>query len=136
MAVTGGFDQVIWTLAAYILIHQVEGNLIMPQIQKRMVYIPPALMLLGIAATGALAGLLGFVFAARIMVAIFVVVQKAYVRDTLKEDITLPGEKGKRRRFKEAHQPMFMHIVGPVFPATQYRLSSVQRIAYRASHDR
>ncbi len=101
MAVTGGFDQVIWTLAAYILIHQVEGNLIMPQIQKRMVYIPPALMLLGIAATGALAGLLGFVFAARIMVAIFVVVQKAYVRDTLKEDITLPGEKvsdaGSRR---------------------------------------
>jgi len=52
VAVTGGFDQVIWTLAAYILIHQVEGNLIMPQIQKRMVYIPPALMLLGIAAMG------------------------------------------------------------------------------------
>src|SRR5208337_5588227 len=143
VAVTGGFDQVIWTLAAYILIHQVEGNLIMPQIQKRMVYIPPALTLLGIAAMGALAGLLGFVFAAPIMVAIFVVVQKAYVHDTLKEDITLPGEKillypakrDKRRRFKEADQPMFMHIAGPVFPATQYRLSSVQRIAYRASHD-
>jgi hypothetical protein len=32
------------------------------------------------------------------MVAIFVIVQKAYVRDTLKEDITLPGEK----RYDEA----------------------------------
>ncbi len=93
VAVTGGFHQVIWTLLAYILIHQVEGNLIMPQIQKRMVYIPPAVMLLGIAGMGALAGLLGFVFAAPIMVAAFVIVQKAYVRDTLKEDITLPGEK-------------------------------------------
>ena len=55
VAVTGGLDQ-DWTLLAYILIHQVEGNLIMPQIQKRMVYIPPALMLLGIAGLGALAG--------------------------------------------------------------------------------
>ncbi len=93
MAVAGGLDQVIWTLMAYILIHQIEGNLIMPQIQKRMVYIPPALMLLGIAGMGALAGLLGFVFAAPIMVAIFVIVEKTSVRDTLKEDITLPGEK-------------------------------------------
>jgi len=93
VAVTGGLDQVVWTLMAYILIHQVEGNLIMPQIQKRMVYIPPALMLLGIAGMGVLAGILGFVFAAPMMVAAFVIVQKAYVRDTLKEDITLPWEK-------------------------------------------
>jgi predicted PurR-regulated permease PerM len=49
-------------------------------------------MLLGIAGIGALAGLLGFVLAAPIVVAIFVIVQKAYVRDTLKEDVTLAGE--------------------------------------------
>ncbi len=49
-------------------------------------------MLLGIAGIGALAGLLGFVLAAPIVVAIFVIVQKAYVRDTPKEDVTLPGE--------------------------------------------
>jgi len=77
VAVTGGFDQVVWTILAYVMIHQVEGNLIMPQIQRRMIYIPPALMLLGIASIGALAGLLGFVLAAPIVVAIFVIVQKA-----------------------------------------------------------
>ena len=92
VAVTKGPELVVWTLAAYILIHQAEGNLIMPLIQRRMIYIPPALMLLGIAGIGALAGLLGFVLAAPIVVAIFVVVQKAYVRDTLKEDVTLAGE--------------------------------------------
>jgi predicted PurR-regulated permease PerM len=92
VAVTKGPELVVWTLAAYILIHQAEGNLIMPLIQRRMIYIPPALMLLGIAGMGALAGLLGFVLAAPIVVAIFVVVQKAYVRDTLKEDVTLAGE--------------------------------------------
>jgi predicted PurR-regulated permease PerM len=93
VAVTKGPELVAWTLAAYILIHQAEGNLIMPLIQRRMIYIPPALMLLGITGSGALAGLLGFLLAAPIVVAIFVTVQKAYVRDTLKEDVTLPGEK-------------------------------------------
>ena len=93
VAVTKGPEPVAWTLAAYILIHQAEGNLIMPLIQRRMISIPPALMLLGIAGIGALAGLLGFVLAAPIVVAIFVIVQKAYVRDTLEEDITLAGEK-------------------------------------------
>jgi predicted PurR-regulated permease PerM len=43
-----------------------------------------------------LAGLLGFLLAAPIVVAIFVVVQKAYVRDTLKEDVRLPGEAPSR----------------------------------------
>jgi predicted PurR-regulated permease PerM len=93
VAVTRAPEAVAWTLGAYILIHQIEGNLIMPQIQRRMIYIPPALMLLGIAAMGTLAGLIGFVLAAPIVVTIFVIVQKAYVRDTLKEKITLPGER-------------------------------------------
>jgi len=96
VAVTQGPYEVAWTLAAYILIHQGEGNLIMPQIQRRMIHIPPAMMLLGIAGIGALAGLLGFLLAAPIMVVIFVIVEKAYVRDTLKEDVTLPGERAKR----------------------------------------
>jgi len=61
-----------------------------------MISIPPALMLLGIAGIGALAGILGFVLAAPIVVAIFVIVEKAYVRDTLKEDVRLPGERQTR----------------------------------------
>jgi predicted PurR-regulated permease PerM len=60
VAVTRGESAVLWTLAAYLLIHQVEGNLIVPLIQRRMIFIPPALVLLGIAAMGALAGVMGF----------------------------------------------------------------------------
>ena len=92
VALTQGQGNVIWTLGAYLAIYQVEGNLVVPLVQQRMIYIPPALMLLGIAAIGALAGIVGFVMAAPIVVAVFIVVQKVYVRDTLKEPITLPGE--------------------------------------------
>ena len=92
VAVTLGMSEVLWTLGAYILIHQAEGNLIMPIIQRRMIYVPPALMLLGMAAIAALAGIVGLLLAAPIVVTIFVIVQKAYVRDTLKEAVKLPGE--------------------------------------------
>src|SRR5574337_665597 len=92
VAVTLGFSHTVWTVIAYILIHQAEGNLIMPIIQRRMIYIPPALMLLGIAGIALIAGWVGLLLAAPIVVAIFVIVQKAYVRDTLKEPIRLAGE--------------------------------------------
>jgi predicted PurR-regulated permease PerM len=93
VALTKGQSEVIWTLAAYLLIHQVEGNLVVPLVQRRMIYIPPALMLLGIAAVGALLGIVGFIIGAPIVVALFVVVKKAYVRDRLKEPVVLPGER-------------------------------------------
>jgi predicted PurR-regulated permease PerM len=59
VAVIHGESAVLLTFAAFLLIHQFEGNLVAPLIQRRMVFIPPALVLLGIAAIGALAGVMG-----------------------------------------------------------------------------
>ena len=55
-------------------------------------------MLLGIAAIGSLFGILGVVFAAPIVVVIFVAVQKLYVREALNEPTTLPGETASHDR--------------------------------------
>lgn len=85
VALTQSPDAALWTLGAYILIHQIEGNLITPLIQRWLIFIPPALMLLGIAAIGTLFGVAGVVFAGPIVVTLFVVVKKLYVRDTLGE---------------------------------------------------
>lgn len=98
VALTQDPHAVIWTLGAYLLIHQVEGNLVVPLVQRRMIYIPPALMLLGIAAIGALLGPIGFVIAAPVVVAVFVVVKKVYVRETLKQPVVLPGESERDAR--------------------------------------
>lgn len=93
VALTRGPSETLWTLAAYLLIHQIEGNLVMPLIQRRMIRTPPAVMLLGIAAMGALAGLIGYIFAAPAVVTACVLVQKAYMRDVLHEATVLPSEK-------------------------------------------
>jgi predicted PurR-regulated permease PerM len=92
VAITINSSAVIWTLAAYVFIHQTEGQIIMPIIQRRMVYIPPALMLMSIVAIGSLLGVAGTVFAAPMTVILFVLVNKLYVRDSLGEPAALPGE--------------------------------------------
>ena len=92
VAATQSFDAVIWTIVAYLLIHQAEGHVVMPFIQRYMVFIPPAVILLGIAAIGSLFGVAAIPLASPLAVLIFVLVKKLYVRDTLGEETPVPGE--------------------------------------------
>ena len=92
VAITVNLGAVLWTILAYILIHQAEGHLIMPLIQRRMVYIPPAVMLMTIVTLSFLFGPLAIVFAAPFTVVLFVLVAKLYVRDKLEEKVPIPGE--------------------------------------------
>jgi predicted PurR-regulated permease PerM len=92
VAVTLGPVTAFWTLVAYVAIQQAEGQLVTPLIQRRMVFIPPALMLLSIVAVGYAFGVGGAIFAAPITVMLFVMVNKLYVRDALGQEVPLPGE--------------------------------------------
>lgn len=94
VAATQNLHAVIWTLVAYVLIHQVEGNLAVPLIQRRMVFVPPAVILLGMVAISFLFGSVAIVFAAPIAVVLFVLIKKVYVRDSLGEPTPIPGEPG------------------------------------------
>ncbi len=94
VAATKGTDQIVWTLVAYLALHMAEGNFIAPLIQRRMVYIPPAVMILGIAAIGFIFGPVAIIFAAPMTVVLFVLIKKLYVRDVLHEPTAIPGEQG------------------------------------------
>jgi predicted PurR-regulated permease PerM len=83
---------VLWTVIAYLMIHQIEGNIVAPMIQRYMVAIPPALLLLVIASAEVLFGPLGILFAAPLTVVAFVAVKRLYVRNTLQEPTEIPGE--------------------------------------------
>lgn len=92
VATTVSWTALAWTIAAYLLIHQIDGYVVMPIIQQRMVSVPPALMLLSIVAFGEAFGATATVFAAPITVLLYVLVTKLYVRDTLHEEVAVPGE--------------------------------------------
>jgi predicted PurR-regulated permease PerM len=42
VASTQGLNEALWTIVAYIVIHQLEGNLVAPLIQRQLIFIPPA----------------------------------------------------------------------------------------------
>lgn len=92
VALTNSWQTALWTLIAYLAINQIEGHLIIPLIQRHLVFIPPAVILLGIVAVTSLFGAAAAVFAAPIAVVAFIAVKLLYVRDTLHEPTEIPGE--------------------------------------------
>ena len=92
VASTQGFNAVLWTAIAYLAIHQIEGNLVVPLIQRQLIFIPPAVMLLGIVVILFVFGGVSVIFAGPIAVIVFIAIKKLYIREGLGERTVLPGE--------------------------------------------
>ena len=87
-----GLDALLWTLAFIVVIQQVEGNVLVPLVQRRAVMLPPALGLFAIVAFGLLYGFLGVFLAVPITVTLMVLVKMLWMRGTLGEETQVPGE--------------------------------------------
>lgn len=85
--------QAIWVIGLYLLVQQIEGNVITPLMQKRAVELPPALLLFALVASGLVFGLVGILFAEPLTVTLFVLVKRLYVRDALDTCTPMPGQK-------------------------------------------
>jgi predicted PurR-regulated permease PerM len=90
-------NMVFWVIALYVLVQQIEGNLIMPLVQRRTVRLPPALSLFSILVFGVLFGPLGVLLAVPLAVVAFVTVRQLYLRRYLGEDVSVPGETAAAR---------------------------------------
>lgn len=93
VALLEGPQMVLWTLLMYFAVQQVESNVSYPFIQGRTVDLPPVLTLFGVLGLGGLLGPLGVVFATPLAVVLFVMVRMLYLRNTLGEEVSVPGEK-------------------------------------------
>ena len=83
-----GTDTGLWTLAVLIGVQQIQGNLVMPLLQKRMVDLPPALTIFSLIAAGILFGPVGVLLATPLTVVVLVLVRRLYLGD----DEPLGGE--------------------------------------------
>jgi predicted PurR-regulated permease PerM len=92
------FDPVkaIWVAGLYLGIQQLEGNVIEPLVQQRAVDLPPALLMFSIVAGGLLFGGIGILFAAPLLVVLFVMVKRLYVQEALSTQTPMPGEEHER----------------------------------------
>lgn len=82
----------LWVIGFYILIQQIEGNVVTPLIQQRMVQLPPALLLFALVAFGLLFGVIGVLLAEPLTVVLYVLVKRLYVRGYLQTETPIPGE--------------------------------------------
>lgn len=92
VAFTVGPMTALWTAIAYLVISQLEANLIYPLIQEKTASISPALNLIAILAFGMLLGPLGVLLATPMLVVFTVFIVKLYVQDTLKKEAGYPGQ--------------------------------------------
>ena len=76
-------DQALYVVLLYIGIQAVESNLLTPMVQKKMIEIPPALVISGQLLLGVFSGALGLILATPIIAVVIVLVKLLYVRDVL-----------------------------------------------------
>jgi predicted PurR-regulated permease PerM len=92
LAFTQDWSTVWWTLAVFVVVQQLESNVIMPLIMGRAVLVPPAVGLFAVVAIGVLFGPLGLVLGYPLAIVADVVIRRLYVRDTLGEEVEIAGE--------------------------------------------
>ena len=78
----------IYVALAFLVIQQLEGNVITPLLLHNRVDIPPALTVVAVAALGIVFGFLGLVIGEPLLVAIMVAIKMLYVEDVVGDDVT------------------------------------------------
>jgi len=85
-----GGPTVLYVAILYFVIQGLEGYLITPFIQQKVVSLPPALLLAAQLIMGTGLGILGLLLAPPLVVIIMVLVQMLYMRDVLGESVEMP----------------------------------------------
>jgi predicted PurR-regulated permease PerM len=95
---------VLYALAVYGVVQFAESNLISPLIQKRMVSIPPAYLIVAQVLGGVIAGGIGVLLAEPAAVVVMVMLQLLYIEDMLGEPVTVVGETSSKRSVSAASE--------------------------------
>ncbi|HEY8246824.1 MAG TPA: AI-2E family transporter [Hyphomicrobium sp.] len=96
LASTQSWEMVGWTLALFVVVQQIESNVIMPLVSGRAVKLPPAVGLFAVVAIGILFGPLGLLLGYPLAIVIDVAVRSLYVREALGERVEIAGEEKKK----------------------------------------
>lgn len=80
----------LWTIGVLLAVQQLQGNLVMPLLQNRMVDLPPAITIFGIIAAGILFGVAGVLLATPLTIVVLVLVRRLYL-DEDKHEVLASG---------------------------------------------
>jgi predicted PurR-regulated permease PerM len=95
LAFTQSPSTALWTIVLFLIVQQIQGNILQPIVQKHAVDVPPAVLLFSVIGMGLLFGFIGVLLAAPLTIVVFVLVQRIYVQALLGRDITVATDKVK-----------------------------------------
>jgi predicted PurR-regulated permease PerM len=86
IALGSGWHMVLMTLLVFGVCRLVEGYVVSPLVQDRMVKLPPALLILSMTFMGTVFGPMGIIMASRLAAGALVLVSELYVVDVLRDE--------------------------------------------------
>lgn len=84
-------EKALWVLILFLIIQQIQGNILQPLIQKRSVDLSPAVLLFAVVGAGMVFGIMGVILSAPLTVVGFVLVQRLYIEQVLGKPAKTPG---------------------------------------------
>jgi predicted PurR-regulated permease PerM len=91
MGFLDGPEKALWVALAFLVVQQIEGNVIIPFLMKEGLDIPPVLTILGQATLALVFGFIGLVVAVPLLGAVMVPIKLLYVHDVVGDDVPVPG---------------------------------------------
>jgi predicted PurR-regulated permease PerM len=85
-------EKALWVIGLYIVIQQLEGNVITPLLLEKRLDVPPALTVLTVAALGIVFGVLGMLIAEPLLAVVLVTTKMLYVQDVVGDEVKVGKE--------------------------------------------
>ncbi len=98
MGFLDGPERALYIALAYVVIQQLEANLLYPLIMKKGLEIPPVLTIVAQGVMSLAFGFLGLLVAVPMLAAAFVPITMLYVRDVVGDQVKLPVEEGGKSK--------------------------------------
>ncbi len=89
-----GPEKALYVALAYVVIQQVESNLIYPLLMKKGLELPPVLTIFTQGVLAIVFGFIGLLVAVPMLAAAMVPIKMLYVRDVVGDEVKLPGQEG------------------------------------------
>jgi predicted PurR-regulated permease PerM len=92
MGFLDGPEKAVYVALAYVVIQQVESNVLYPLLMKKGLELPPVLTIFTQGVLATVFGFIGLLVAVPMLAAAMVPIKMLYVRDVVGDDVKLPGE--------------------------------------------
>ena len=86
IALSQGTTTLLWVVVLYVVVQQLEGNVILPLVQRQTVDLPAALTVSAVFIAGAAFGPVGILVATPLMAAVWALVHAVYLEDALDDE--------------------------------------------------